>query len=936
MVALAEAYYRIRPDTSGFAEDAQAQIRRHPINAVAAVTLDAAGLQARITQIRAQIRDLGREKVRVDADVDAAMRQVAALKAELRAGGRDKVAVDADITAATARLDQFRAQLRDIGRQRATLTLDAGDAQAELRRVQAELSKVDGRTAHARVHVDISRSLRDIGLVSAAMAALVGVTAGAGLAVGVGAAAGAGIGVAVAGLVGVADATKALGDAEKNAGAEAAQAATRQLSLAGAMDQVKSAQAGLRNTVASAADAARNAAQRQADAARGLISAQRGLAAAEQGLTAARAEAAAQLRDLIRQQETLARQQEDLKRQTEDLSAAQRGSLLDVRQAKLDLDRTLQDPRATDLQREQARFAYDEAVRHNRDLKRQALDLAGQQKDLAGQQRDLARERAAADRRGVAGSAGVIAAQERVVEAQERVAAALRGIRDAAADSAAAQRNSAFQVAQAQQQVVAAQRAVQAASISAGTVGESSIDKIADAMRNLSPAGQAFARFMRGFIDGPLRELRFAAQEGLLPGLQAGLAGLGPIIAANLPLIRSFADALGDAFGGIIEVAGRLAGPFLRLGTAALRGLEPLQGVFDTFADSFGEFVDQVTGDGSLQRAMGAVVDLFGQLLPVLVQVLPLFVDLATQVLPPLTGLLVVLVPLLTQLAIAFAGPLTAGLRAVTPLLDWFGRFVTDHSQLVGDLAVAILAVVLATKAWAIALSLIAAASAATTIGTLLLGIGLLVSAFIIAWRHSERFRDIVIGVWYAVDRAKELAVTAVQAVAAWFGRLADKVGDVKWWIVRKFTEVVDFVRGLPGRMADAGRGIWDWLKAAFVGVINWIIARWNALEFKVPAISPPFGPTWGGFTIGVPDLDPIHLAAGGIVRATPGGTFANVAEGGRDEVVSPLNGPGGLEEALYRAMARALAGAELRLERRGSEVIARIANHGNLILGSL
>jgi len=866
VVTLGEAFVRIRPDLTGFGPELKAALERNP------------------PQV--------------------------------------KVRVDLDTARLPAQLAQVRAMLRDVGRQRITLDADTGGATAQIARVKAELREVDGRTARARVDVNVDGALRGIALVTAALAAVTGLAVGAGLAVGVGAIAGAGIGAAVAGLAGIGVAVKALGDAEKGAGEQAAQAAQRQLSMAGAMDRVRDAQASLRNTQASAADAVRRAADQEASAQRDLVTAQR-------AVNTARAEAAAQIRDLIRQQQVLARQ-------SEDLAAAQRGSLLDIRQAQEDLDRVRADPHATQLQRDQAQFAFDEAVRHNKDLKRQAADLTAQQKQLAA-------ERAAANRRGIEGSDQVRAAQARVVVAQ-------RAVRDAALAAAATQRQAAFQVAQAQGQVVDAQRAVQAASISAGTVGQSAMDKIADSMRQLSPAGQEFARFLRGFIDGPVRDLRMATQTGLLPGLQAGLASLGPVIAKNLPAFQAFAKVLGQALGGLITTAGKLTAPFLKLATVALQGLAPLEGILGQFADDFGKMVDQVVGDGSLQRSMGALVDLFRQLLPILPTLLPLFVQLASDVLPPLADLLVVLLPLIADLAVAFGPVLVDALRLVTPPLRWFGDFARDHPALVRDLAIAIGLVAVAVKiwaerqailnaalkAWAIIQGILNIVLAANPIGLIVIAIAALVVAFIYAWQHSERFRNIVIGVFLAVDRAKQIVIDAIRTVARVFGEIPGAVADAGRWVGRKFGDIIGFVRSLPGRFAQAGRGIWDWLKAEFLGAINWVITQWNSLHFDVPAIKPLFGPTWGGFSIGVPPIAPIHLAAGGIVGARPGGVFANIAEGGRDEVVSPLNGPGGLEDSLYRAMTRALNDGYLRLEPRGTEVLARLVRKGELSLSGL
>lgn len=101
----------------------------------------------------------------------------------------------------------------------------------------------------------------------------------------------------------------------------------------------------------------------------------------------------------------------------------------------------------------------------------------------------------------------------------------------------------------------------------------------------------------------------------------------------------------------------------------------------------------------------------------------------------------------------------------------------------------------------------------------------------------------------------------------AWDG-ITTGVAAAKDWIRDRITEVVGFVTGLPGRISSAAAGMWDGLKEAFRGAVNWIIDAWNSLEFSIPGFDPPGpGPTFGGFTLGMPDVPRLH--DGGVV---PGG----------------------------------------------------------------
>jgi hypothetical protein len=120
------------------------------------------------------------------------------------------------------------------------------------------------------------------------------------------------------------------------------------------------------------------------------------------------------------------------------------------------------------------------------------------------------------------------------------------------------------------------------------------------------------------------------------------------------------------------------------------------------------------------------------------------------------------------------------------------------------------------------------------------------------------------------------------------FSTIRDAITGAKDWVAGRIDEIVGFATGLPGRMASLFVGMFDGIKEAFRSAINWVIDRWNGLEFRIPGFDPPGpGPTFGGITIGVPNIP--HLAAGGVVRHRPGGIIARLGEGAFDEAVIPL-----------------------------------------------
>lgn len=119
---------------------------------------------------------------------------------------------------------------------------------------------------------------------------------------------------------------------------------------------------------------------------------------------------------------------------------------------------------------------------------------------------------------------------------------------------------------------------------------------------------------------------------------------------------------------------------------------------------------------------------------------------------------------------------------------------------------------------------------------------------------------------------------------------------------------VVSFVKQLPGRLASAAAGMWRWITQGIDEAIARVWAAvhnlqraWNA----IPGHKDVGGgglhggqiPTGGG---GGGGGGVRHMAEGGIARARPGGILANIAEGGHDEAVVPLDGSHGLGGDTY------------------------------------
>jgi TP901 family phage tail tape measure protein len=233
-----------------------------------------------------------------------------------------------------------------------------------------------------------------------------------------------------------------------------------------------------------------------------------------------------------------------------------------------------------------------------------------------------------------------------------------------------------------------------------------------------------------------------------------------------------------------------------------------------------------------------------------------------------------------------------------------------------------------AIKVWTAVQWLLNAAMSANPIALVVIAVVALVAAFVIAWKKSEKFREVVTKAW---DAVKSAIVTGAQAVLNflrnhWPIILAVLTGPigvavlliVKHWdrIKSAGTTMVNWVKGIPGKLgalagkfSSAGRSliqafvngmkhaagivsgiagnVWDSVK----GLLNGAIDKINAsLEFKISLPGPDIH-------VNPPNIP--HLATGG--RAF-GGQLAVIGEGREPETVLPDSLLRGLLEKAHAA----------------------------------
>lgn len=298
---------------------------------------------------------------------------------------------------------------------------------------------------------------------------------------------------------------------------------------------------------------------------------------------------------------------------------------------------------------------------------------------------------------------------------------------------------------------------------------------------------------------------------------------------------------------------------------------------------------------------------------------------------------------------LALAGQAVAGpLKAVGGGLLSVGQAaVTGAAGVIGQTAafvgqkVAAVASAAATKAMAAAQWVLNAAMSANPITLVVIAIAALVAGFVLAYKHSETFREIVQTAFGVVLKAAEKVgsvvtdvmggiVGAFASVIGWLrgnwdvvltiltgpfglailivrrfgddivafftglpGRITAIAGDIfgfiksqatgaKDWVGGRVSDVVGFFTGLPARFATAAGDVFGFLRESFRSAVNWIIRKWNNIEFGIPGFDIPGpGPNFPGVKFRTPNIPLLH--DGGIVPGPRGADVLTILQAGEE-----------------------------------------------------
>ncbi|MEU5772737.1 peptidoglycan DD-metalloendopeptidase family protein [Streptomyces venezuelae] len=786
---------------------------------------ETAGAFSRAMKVHLQAAFRSLPKLQIGADTSEADSDLQALRFRMETLADKRIGIDISAAEAKAEIRAIEAELTRLGAKHPNVQVRADTATAltQLAAVRTAIAAVDGKRININTNVSAAQAMAALFGLTVALGSVAAIPAIPILAAGLGAiasaavAAGAGVGalaaVAIPAFVGMAkvlQAQKAAQDAATTASIKGGQAngqgASKALQMAGAQQalatahrnaarqvsqaeqavadavrssaeanrqasqQVRAAKQALADAVQQAADRQRDAAERVAQAEQSLADAQRTARQAQQDLTQARRDAVAELAELSNR--------------LADAQLSERDAVLSVQEARNRLLATQAvGSKATLLEQQRARLAYDQAVQRLKEQREETKQLAGEKKaaDKAGvegsetvrsaqerltaaergvaeQQKALGKSRTEAARQQVQGQRDIAAAQEKVAESQRNVVRVqedgARSVARAQESLVAAQQSAADSIASAQRQVASASQSA------AGGVDQAAVAqaKYKAALDKLTPSARktfdAFVSLKSAFGDWSK-----SLQPAVMPIFTRALNGLKNSLPGLTPFVKAAADAIGElqdrASRGFksqswkefkTDLAGAVKPAIIGMGVAFGNLFKGLGGIIQAFLphmDSISARMQAITGrfaawgtglkgSPAFERFLAYAAENGPLVARTIGDISSAFYQVA-KALAPLSG------PVLEVL-----GALARGLASIATTLPWLiqGMYLAY----------------IATKLWTLSLFLLNVVMKANPIVLVGLAIVALVAAVIYAYKHFSWFRQGVQAAWSAIQSAASVA----------------------------------------------------------------------------------------------------------------------------------------------------------------------------------
>ena len=722
-----------------------------------------------LADLQKRMQALQDKRIGIDIDANQFAAEISRIRKDLAAlPDHADVAVQANVKGALADLAVVGEEVQRVDRTRAEVRVDlTGFARvmSQLRAIRQEQAKLASHTNNsANSFRAFNGILLAVGTIGPTIIPILGALAGGLAAIGPAALAGAtGLGIMIAGFSGLGSAVTAVRNAQKAQAKDALSASKTNRVAAN----------GVANAQRSAARAIQSALRQQEDAERSLARAQRDAKKAQEDLVQARIKAAQDIADL---------------------NSQVRSGKLDERQAVIDLFNATvqdtaarQDPGATNLEREQASI----------NLERAKLAL----EDIRRANKGLADEKARVDKQGVDGTERVQTAQDRLIDALERQQDAVRNLGEAAQAVDEARLDGA-------QRIRDAMAAQAEATQKTGEIGSAAMVNLRDEMDKLGPAGQHFVYFLVDLQD-QLYAFRDAIQQGMLPGVEDALSSL---IDRYGPGFTRFLTTMGNVLGDIFrQTADVLQGPAFSSFFAMMEEMTPIftKQIADISLNFSEALANIITALAPFSKDFGDALVNLSEKFKTWTENLSdnkdfqRFLGYARREGPKVMRLIGALLGAVLKIAESLAPYADKMIGWVTTFLDWIagmdpkvlGAFTTGVIMLIGALQVTFAAttavvsimqaagtilavtqylfVALGGSASTAALGMWAMISAvAAAAAPFLIAIGVIAAVGVglyLLWKKSETFRDIVLGVWHAIEAgAQWMWENVLQPIFGW------------------------------------------------------------------------------------------------------------------------------------------------------------------------
>lgn len=149
--------------------------------------------------------------------------------------------------------------------------------------------------------------------------------------------------------------------------------------------------------------------------------------------------------------------------------------------------------------------------------------------------------------------------------------------------------------------------------------------------------------------------------------------------------------------------------------------------------------------------------------------------------------------------------------------------------------------------------------------------------------KHWDKIKRVIAAVWNWIS---DTLWPGIKKVAGWIGDAWGKVGEyagkAKDMVVEKFTTILNFFTGLPGKLANTAKTMWDGIKNSFKALINFLIKGWNGwakkLSFTVPDLLGV--PRRGEKIQPMPTIPEVQFGGGGYTGNLPVKAIAGVVHG--------------------------------------------------------